>query len=245
MITAPAMLTVDDRNASVFPSKAHAVSGLNLARTGTSELCEFDLTLSPFPNEDINGMLNRLKDILHECKARPVIQFVFGSLESLKGGQTAMRRVFGESAWPVTWIDGTGAVTKGLGGIQVLAVSERKVTAIKHKGQVVGSIYENGTARHCLLGGLGGSLPDAPKAEQTHRTLEELETLLNENGFDMGELVRTWFYLHDILSWYGDFNKVRTTFYNNHRFRSGSLPASTGVAAKNLAGSALARRGAQ
>ena len=213
--------------------------GLDLISIGTPECCDFDLTLFPLPNEDFNAMLYRLEDVLSEFKAIPVLQFAFGSVESLRGGPAAMQRVFGGNEWPVTWIDGVGATTKGLGGLQVLAVSNRKVTRVKHQGQVVGSIFDNGPARNFLLGGLGTSVPGAPKPEQTRVALEELQSLLASHGFSMGEVVRTWFYLEDILSWYDDFNKVRTSIYKQHAFRVGSLPASTGVAAKNPAGSAL------
>jgi enamine deaminase RidA (YjgF/YER057c/UK114 family) len=52
--------------------------------------------------------------------------------------------------------------------------------------------------------------------------------------------VRTWFFLENILSWYDDFNQARTKVYSGVKFRTGSLPASTGVGAKNPAGTALA-----
>jgi enamine deaminase RidA (YjgF/YER057c/UK114 family) len=42
------------------------------------------------------------------------------------------------------------------------------------------------------------------------------------------------------LSWYDDFNQARTKIYSGVKFRTGSLPASTGVGAKNPAGAALA-----
>ena len=59
-------------------------------------------------------------------------------------------------------------------------------------------------------------------------------------GFDLADTVRTWFFLENILSWYDDFNRARTKIYSGVKFRTGSLPASTGVGAKNPAGAALA-----
>ena len=70
--------------------------------------------------------------------------------------------------------------------------------------------------------------------------LEDLQTILAQAGFDLADTVRTWFYLEDILSWYDDFNQARTKIYSGVKFRTGSLPASTGVGAKNPAGTALA-----
>jgi len=63
---------------------------------------------------------------------------------------------------------------------------------------------------------------------------------LQSNGFALGDVARTWFYIDKILSWYDDFNKARTAIYKNHTFRVGSLPASTGVAGENPLNPALA-----
>jgi enamine deaminase RidA (YjgF/YER057c/UK114 family) len=55
----------------------------------------------------------------------------------------------------------------------------------------------------------------------------------------MKNVVRTWFFLDDILNWYGAFNRVRNTVFEQHELRPGSLPASTGVRGRNPAGTAL------
>jgi enamine deaminase RidA (YjgF/YER057c/UK114 family) len=55
----------------------------------------------------------------------------------------------------------------------------------------------------------------------------------------MKNVVRTWFYLDGILSWYGDFNQARNDFFARCELRAGSVPASTGVSGRNPAGSAL------
>jgi enamine deaminase RidA (YjgF/YER057c/UK114 family) len=67
-----------------------------------------------------------------------------------------------------------------------------------------------------------------------------LQKILALAGFDLADTVRTWFFLENILSWYDDFNRARTEIYSGVKFRTGSLPASTGVGAKNPAGAALA-----
>ena len=43
--------------------------------------------------------------------------------------------------------------------------------------------------------------------------IERAERILREQGAFFGNVVRTWFYLSDILSWYGEFNKVRNQKY--------------------------------
>jgi len=46
-------------------------------------------------------------------------------------------------------------------------------------------------------------------------------------------VVRTWFYNDDLVPWYPDFNRVRTTFFRERRLSDDLLPASTGVGVRN------------
>jgi enamine deaminase RidA (YjgF/YER057c/UK114 family) len=215
-------------------------AGLELTRSGERGDCLLDLTLHPLAGEGLEGMLRRLDAVLREEGAVPVLQLAFGALETLRGGELLMRQVFGDRRCPTTWVDGAGAPGGGLGGIQVLAVSERPVTRVVLGDRTVASVFGDGPTRHCLVGGLGDAAPAAPRADQARLAIEGLGTLLRSQGFLLGEVVRTWFYLDDILSWYDDFNGVRTSIYAGHRFRLGTLPASTGVSGRNPAGSALA-----
>jgi enamine deaminase RidA (YjgF/YER057c/UK114 family) len=75
---------------------------------------------------------------------------------------------------------------------------------------------------------------------QTKETLENLSKALEQGGFSLADTVRTWFFLDDILSWYDEFNQARSDIYSGVKFKTGSLPASTGVGAQNPSGSALA-----
>ena len=78
------------------------------------------------------------------------------------------------------------------------------------------------------------------RPDQTRAAIEDLQKILAHAGFDPADTVRTWFFLDKILSWYDEFNAARTKIYSDIKFRTGSLPASTGVGAKNPAGAALA-----
>ena len=213
--------------------------GTHMRVLGPPENRQFDLTLLPLPGETRAGLFERLAKILRENAALPVQQWVFGSLESLAGGEAELRATVGEITWPVMWVEGSDCVRGGLAGVQVVAVSKRDIQTVRVGERVVACVFEDGEARHCLLGGLGARAAGAAP-EQARQTMEELETVLQQAGFAFGDLIRTWFYLDDLLSWYGEFNHVRTTFYGQRPFRIGSLPASTGIAARNPFGTALA-----
>jgi enamine deaminase RidA (YjgF/YER057c/UK114 family) len=214
-------------------------SGLTQIVTGSPDCAEYHLTLRPLPGEGLAGMLQRLSASLQKNNAIPVQQFVFGNLEVLKQGDAEMRRAFGNPAWPVTWVDGASCDSNALAGIQVLAVSKRPVEIVRLGDRVVGCVFTEGHARHCLLGGMGPQSTTETQSEQTRQTLHHIEAALEIAGFSFGDIARTWFFLDDILSWYGDFNKARTAFYGERPFRIGSLPASTGIRGRNPAGAAL------
>jgi enamine deaminase RidA (YjgF/YER057c/UK114 family) len=81
---------------------------------------------------------------------------------------------------------------------------------------------------------------------QTRLMIERAERILLENGASYKDVVRTWFYLSEILDWYAEFNKVRNEKYGEFGIMPGPgdrellLPASTGIAGDSRAGAACA-----
>jgi enamine deaminase RidA (YjgF/YER057c/UK114 family) len=75
---------------------------------------------------------------------------------------------------------------------------------------------------------------------------EQAERILRANGASYKDVVRTWFYLSDILGWYTAFNKVRNEKYGEFAIMPGPgdrellLPASTGIEGKSPTGAACA-----
>jgi hypothetical protein len=72
------------------------------------------------------------------------------------------------------------------------------------------------------------------KPLQARLMIERAERILRENDASYKDVVRTWFYLSDILGWYAAFNKVRNEKYGEFGIMPGPgdrellLPASTG-----------------
>ena len=80
---------------------------------------------------------------------------VFGSVSAHPAAEEAMRRVFGRIDWPVTWVEGAAGDDDPIAGMQAFAFSAGRVDRITLNGRVVGSVFEEGAIRYCLLGGLG------------------------------------------------------------------------------------------
>jgi enamine deaminase RidA (YjgF/YER057c/UK114 family) len=89
-----------------------------------------------------------------------------------------------------------------------------------------------------------GSRRLSPPVLQAKVMIERAERILREQGATYRDVVRTWFYLSDILSWYSEFNDVRNSKYSEFGIMPGAesdrllLPASTGVGGNNSQGSA-------
>lgn len=183
--------------------------------------------------------LNRLALALQEFEADIVHLMVFGNINAHSAVTEALMRILGNIDWPVTWVEGAACDDSPLAGLQAFAFSGGQVRRIRLGRRVVSSVFEDGAFRHCLLGGLLPEENSSSGADQTKQTLDRLEKALVQSGFLFSDLIRTWFYLDGMLDWYDDFNQVRTQAYSGIEFRTGSLPASTGIGGRNPAATAL------
>jgi enamine deaminase RidA (YjgF/YER057c/UK114 family) len=222
----------------VVPRLPH-YPGIDCAMTRKAHGSEISVTVKPLANEGIMEMFSRLAVVLKELDATIVHLMVFGPINANAAGMEAMRQLFGNLDWPVTWVEGAACDGGPIAGIHVFALTGSDVKRIVKDGQVVGSVIEDEEMRQCLLGGMGPRQICSCRAEQTRETLQNMEEALAQVGFSFGDVVRTWFYLDNLLSWYGDFNQARTHAYSQIQFRTGSLPASTGISGQNPRGTAL------
>jgi enamine deaminase RidA (YjgF/YER057c/UK114 family) len=91
----------------------------------------------------------------------------------------------------------------------------------------------------CLLTNLLPPDLQADRSQQARALLERMEAGLQDAGMNFSHVVRTWFYLDNILDWYGPFNAVRDKFFTERGIFKGLVPASTGVGMSNAAGAAI------
>jgi enamine deaminase RidA (YjgF/YER057c/UK114 family) len=200
---------------------------------------EFVITQCLQSGEPLTEVFQRVADELAAQEAVLLSLMIYGSIDARDQIEAAMRRSLGETQWPITWIDGGSCDGRPLAGVQAFAISGQRVTRVRLSNVVVGTIYEDAGARYFLLGGVGPTATSLRRAAQVQQTFGNLEWALDTAGFSLGDVMRTWFYNDDILAWYDEFNAVRSAHYAGVKWRTGSLPASTGIGARNLAGAAL------
>lgn len=196
-------------------------------------------TLTPAVGETVPELGRRLAVHLREMSAAPIHLQVYGDCRAQPVLAATLRHLLGRWEWPITWVAGSACERGPIAGLQLHAFSG-PVQRLVHDGRWVGSVFTDGGAQQCFVGGLMPKEVSLSRPAQTARTLETLAQILSEAGFELTDLVRTWFFLDDILAWYEDFNRARNAIYSGLKFRTGSLPASTGVGAQNPSGGALA-----
>ena len=139
----------------------------------------------------------------------------------------------------MTCVEGAGTRRDAFAGIAAFALTGASVERIRAGHRVVASTFEDDGFRHCVLGGILPKDLHRSPPDQTQQTLYFMGEVLSQAGFAFADVVRTSFFLDDILSWYPGFNLARKEFYADLKFSSGSHPASTGIGAGNPAGAAL------
>jgi len=212
----------------------------NWTKAGRASV-EFVVTHTPEGTETIEAFFARLAESLQRDAVTVLGMMIYGYVSAHPAAQRALRATFGEVRWPITWVEGASCDGRPLAGAQVLAVRDGiRVERVVLGGHVVGTVWDDGAARHCLLGGLGPVAVTMDRPAQTQQVFATLDAALDLAGFALGDVVRTWFFNDDILAWYDAFNRVRSAFYAPVKFRTGTLPASTGVAGRNPAGAATA-----
>ncbi len=231
------MITITDGTTTGVNVQRADVPPSRTKRVGAVRECV--LTETQRPGEPVAAVWQRLAAALAERGAEVLGVMIYASLAERTAIEQAIAATLGEAEWPVTWIDGVGGDDVALMGVQVFAVSGCAVERLRLGQRVVGSVFDDGEARHCILGGVGPTSLALERAAQVQQMFANLEWVLGQAGFALRDVVRTWFYNDDILAWYDEFNRVRTAHYSSVGWRTGSLPASTGIGAKNPAGAAL------
>lgn len=118
-------------------------------------------------------------------------------------------------------------------GVQVYAIrSDSSPEVVSLEGASCGRIIRVPGRAYLTLSGI--SAPQLSEATaQARAILEKSESLLKQFGGNFLSVPRTWMWLGDILSWYGDFNHVRNQFFTERGLMDGgvgrSMPASTGI----------------
>ena len=190
-----------------------------------------------------------IAEVLTDSGAEVVQERLFGLLDAreevLRGRRDGLGDVVGEEL-PCTYVEGAPLRGGSLAGVQILAVQpggepETEITTLRSQGRVVGRALERFGTRFIYLSDISAdaqqeaSAPSDPEVD-AREMFYAAQRLLQELGASYLDVVRTWIYLSDILSWYDQFNRVRNRVYQELGIPDDRLPASTGIEGDNPLG---------
>ncbi|OGW54029.1 MAG: hypothetical protein A2Z46_06285 [Nitrospirae bacterium RBG_19FT_COMBO_55_12] len=189
-----------------------------------------------------------------ESKGMEIVQErIFGNLSFEPSVLAARTKAFEAENIPangsLTYVHGNPPYGERLAGVQIQAVKKgNDVWTIMDGNIPCGRKWIYNGLTYLVLqniqSGSNGSQPNLAKPLQARLMIERADRILRENGASYGDVVRTWFYLSDILDWYAGFNKVRNEKYGEFGIMPGPgdrrllLPASTGIQGEIPSGAA-------
>jgi enamine deaminase RidA (YjgF/YER057c/UK114 family) len=174
-----------------------------------------------------------------------LLERVLGSLEAVDDALEARAHIVGETeAMSTVWheptvVEGHPCAGRGLAGVQLITARPRGAGGhrlLDADGEAAGVEVEGTHGRYLALSDLVRTLP-ARDAElsfeaEAEQVLLHANRILSANGWRIGDVQRTWFYLNDILAWYDAFNRARNRAFDTLGLaRDGTtlIPASTGI----------------
>lgn len=215
-------------------------AGLTGVRLDTCNHTEWHATFTPLKGESAADFIDRFARWVNSINGSIVRKEIFGGLALRKNLLPILDKKIGGIKYPILWTQGEKSVNSDcICGINAMAVAGTKVTSIEHNGNVVGCSFNDGYAEHVILGELYPKNVKASRQEQVAEVFEHIEKILESVSMSYSNVVRTWFFLDDINSWYGEFNKVRTAFYKARGVFDCVVPASTGIAGVNFKNAAV------
>ncbi|MBD3377800.1 hypothetical protein GF406_22410 [candidate division KSB1 bacterium] len=172
--------------------------------------------------------LQELQVQLQSNRATILRMVVYGTRQFWQKIRQDLVTVFEPIDWPLCWIPANSEKGNKGNGLYLSAITG-PVKRFSHNGRIVATTYDTGSADVCFINGLQPADRSASRDTQTNCLMDSIQAILQANEFDMTDIVRTWFYNDDILSWYSSFNNIRTGFYQKTGIIDHRIPASTGV----------------
>ncbi len=245
--TAPSRAGFDSPSRGAGPPAD--VAGLHVTAVGEEQVFLVAAAeAGPDPGKAARPCYADVAAFLRDRGMEIVHERIFGSLSAESAVMSGRSRALGAIGIvaediPVTYIEGHPPWGDGFAGALVHAVATREgeseVTTIRDGGVPCGRRWRNGDTTFLFLHDMNGTTDDPgaspSRPDQTRRTIERAERILREQGATYRDVIRTWFYLNDILDWYDDFNAARSGKYDEIGImpREGleqiPLPASTGI----------------
>lgn len=187
--------------------------------------------------EQAEEMFSSVRDVLRSKNAGIFQERIFGTKSAIEKVAQIRSQMYGDIDDGVTPSFLVCCQNEALGsrlcGIQVHAVSTTHPVEVVYIDAIPsGRVVHMPCCRYIGLSAI--SIPQGGQpVRQAQAMFEKAETALKKFDSDFLSVPRTWIWLHDIVSWYDDFNKVRNEFFKERGILvekgQSPMPASTGI----------------
>ncbi len=222
---------------------------VNLDTRSVESTSATEIYISAVPAESASAqsqaeqIFSGISDILRSKKAHIFQERVFAAQSAMEILSRARSQAYGglDDGVAPSFLVAKEGLLGPIAGVQVHAITTNtQPEVIKLDANPCGRILRTSNRdpalrESCTYLTLSNiSAPQSPQATEQARTMmETAESILKQFGVDFLSVPRTWMWLKDILSWYDDFNHVRTNFFTERRLigegTRQSMPASTGI----------------
>lgn len=207
------------------------------------------LTVPARPDLPARAMFDEVARVLKTHGIEPIQEKVYGMLDAraatLAARVSALRSAGLDPTLPVTYLQGAPVDGGAVAGIQLWGAIPRAGTRIEtiwRAGAAAGRCLSGPGFRMLHLASVRGAAaeggPSRGVTEEAERMFAQATAMLEANGMTYPMVVRTWIYLARLLHWYGEFNRVRTAFFEVARVGP-VFSASTGMQGRGGLGECL------
>lgn len=217
--------------------RKQAVAGGDVITLERGSILEHFITLKPRGDEAPTSLFQRAGEVVRELGGQVISAELLGMSAQDRTCLPDLAGAIDGTGLPTGWVENTRA--DNLYGLYIWLASGMSITRVASNGRVIGSIFEDDHARYCRLTGLLPNEISDGRSEQTDAILTGMTETLARHDMAFSDVFRTWFYNHDILDWYDEFNQVRNRFFAARKVFDGLVPASTGIGGGNVADAAL------
>jgi enamine deaminase RidA (YjgF/YER057c/UK114 family) len=180
-------------------------------------------------------LFSAIHDILRSNKAWILQERVFSTQTAVEALRRARAQAYGDLDDGVdpSFLVASEGLSGPIAGVQVHAVSsDSRPQVVDLEGTLRGRILRLPGRAYLTFSSLC-DLRHEQAADQAKAMMIKAEAALKKLGADFLAVPRTWMWLKDILSWYDQFNRVRTGFFTERGLVGAgtrqSMPASTGI----------------
>jgi len=200
---------------------------------------EIFITSTPRENAPIQDQAREIfagiSDVLRSRDASILQERIFSTQAAVETLRKARAQAYGDLDDGVSpsFLVAQEGLTGQVAGVQVHAVSgDSRPEVVQLDGNACGRILRSPGCTYLTLSYIS-DMGNEEAPAQARIMMQKGETILRKYGADFLSVPRTWMWLKDILSWYDDFNQVRTKFFTEWDLvgpgTRQSMPASTGI----------------